>query len=618
MRLINIETLDLEEFIGEPPPYAILSHTWGQEEVSFQEYNWLREQQKELEEDPEIRDEIGPRRFARLERKMKSIQEKAGFRKILGCVNLVIEDLKFRLEFRSTRTESASSEDSGYEESNDIKYLWVDTCCIDKTSSAELSEAINSMYSWYHDSSWCIVYLEDVTSTEENYSISQASQFGRSRWFTRGWTLQELLAPEEPAFYNRHWKLIGNRSNLSKVISTVTGIYEYHLRIRRLAPPSQTDVISWAAKRTTTRIEDLSYSLLGLVDVNMPLLYGEGSRAFHRLQLQILSQTKDLTILAWGYRSGLESLKIGLFASTPSNYDNCSHFRTESSPHVRRSLGNLLATDRSIQVSLPLLEIPSTDWTPSVCCALLPCYAGTTWLALILELHLDHNESIQNGSQPLIATRLGVTGIARRDSWIHYSDVGPKTLSLIEGYSSSPLHGVRFKCGLCWDRKSGLCCTEAFPPFYSKAVYNYDSKYLIDVSWKGDDRLVFFVLQHDPLGAKIYQDKAAVIIVLQCLLKRSDKIEVTFKRFRLLALYPLLEGYSSLTDLFLHKPSRLDPVYWFDSPFPGSYPCTSAMSDTFLSKPTSYKAVVDFDAYVHFLNENGHEHITKALGLQGI
>ncbi|KAJ4855764.1 heterokaryon incompatibility protein (HET) domain-containing protein [Trichoderma breve] len=250
MRLINTRTLKLQQFLGKPPPYAILSHTWGQEEVSFQDF-----------QSPERRERL------------------AGFSKINATCKKAY--------------------------SHGLDYAWVDTCCIDKTSSAELSESINSMFKWYKNSAIAYAFLEDYPSP--------------NRWFTRGWTLQELIAPEQLEFYNRSWDKVAEKTAIAKELAVITGIDAFVLD--GSAPLQQVSVgrrLSWAANRETTREEDLAYCLFGLFDVNMPLIYGEGGKAFLRLQEHILQQSDDHTIFAWDFhnfangswRGGLPEYKI--------------------------------------------------------------------------------------------------------------------------------------------------------------------------------------------------------------------------------------------------------------------------------------------------------------------
>ncbi|KAK0742637.1 heterokaryon incompatibility protein-domain-containing protein [Schizothecium vesticola] len=239
MRLIHAPTLTLVEFF-EPtiPEYSILSHTWEDGEVSFQEMGL-----------PSAR------------------QDKQGFIKITGACDTAL--------------------------SLGLEYIWVDTCCIDKTSSAELTESINSMFAWYLKSRICIVFLAD-------YGADQKAPLGPCRWFSRGWTLQELIAPKCINFYNSAWELIGTKQNLATRLSEATKIPTD--AIAGLLPLDHFSVaqrMSWAAGRKTTRVEDRAYSLLGLFDISMPMLYGEGTKAFRRLQEEIIKRTNDLTILGW-------------------------------------------------------------------------------------------------------------------------------------------------------------------------------------------------------------------------------------------------------------------------------------------------------------------------------
>jgi len=266
MWLINVSTLSLGEFYGaDLPSYAILSHTWGAEEVSFQEF---------------VKANDGSDNAA-------AITTKAGYRKIIRFCEL--------------------AQRGGY------SYVWVDTCCIDKTSSAELTEAINSMFRWYEKSRTCYAYLEDFSSHDMDGQMAQSylgagisdhfsAAFRKCRWLTRGWCLQELLAPRHVLFLDRDWREIGTRHVLSSLISEITGIPK-----TLLTTPRRTKVwnfpiavrISWMSKRQTTRVEDMSYSLLGILGVNLPTIYGEGHEAFMRLQGEIVRKYSDLSIFAF-------------------------------------------------------------------------------------------------------------------------------------------------------------------------------------------------------------------------------------------------------------------------------------------------------------------------------
>ena len=177
------------------------------------------------------------------------------------------------------------------------RYLWVDSCCIDKTSSSELSEAINSMYAWYQGADVCYSYLADVPAKPD--TREEGSAFRRSRWFERGWTLQELIAPRNLIFLSDRWTVLGSKEGFADLVNAVTGIsVEVLCNRRSLSEFSVAQRLSWAARRETTRVEDRAYSLLGIFDIHMPTLYGEGERAFQRLQEEILRRVSDQSIFA--------------------------------------------------------------------------------------------------------------------------------------------------------------------------------------------------------------------------------------------------------------------------------------------------------------------------------
>ncbi|KAH7367957.1 heterokaryon incompatibility protein-domain-containing protein, partial [Plectosphaerella cucumerina] len=237
MRLLNVTTLEVESFTPDAvPKYAILSHRWTDDEVFFQD----------------IKD--------------GTARAKSGFAKLAASCSIA-------------RTEGLS-------------HIWADMCCIDKSSSAELSEAINSMFRFYHDAEVCYAYLHDA---------SGAADFLDSDWFDRGWTLQELVAPRKVRFYDGKWASLGDLTSLLDSISLRTGIAQAYLQGRDLSLASIAERMSWAARRKTTRTEDISYCLLGIFDIHMPLLYGEGAeKSFIRLQREILKGTTDESWLAWG------------------------------------------------------------------------------------------------------------------------------------------------------------------------------------------------------------------------------------------------------------------------------------------------------------------------------
>ncbi|KAF9775200.1 hypothetical protein IL306_006718 [Fusarium sp. DS 682] len=281
MRLLHTADLELVEFFDDSTPeYAILSHTWGDEEVTLQE--------------------MKPPGSAGNLKASNSLGQKKGYYKVRNAATVAARD--------------------GY------KYIWVDTCCIDKTSSAELQEAINSMFRWYKKSARCYVYLVDVPPAEEERPEAVCSQFHRSRWFTRGWTLQELIAPRNLQFRARDWSYLGSKDEdkFIGLVSKITSIERSILRGQKsLAQLSVANRMRWASYRQTTRAEDIAYSMLGIFDVNMPLLYGEGKRAFMRLQEEILKKTSDQSIFSWtSYEPAAndEGSLYGLFAESPMRF----------------------------------------------------------------------------------------------------------------------------------------------------------------------------------------------------------------------------------------------------------------------------------------------------------
>ncbi|KAI0518308.1 HET-domain-containing protein [Xylaria bambusicola] len=193
-----------------------------------------------------------------------------------------------------------------------LKFLWVDTNCIEKTSSAELSEAINSMYAWYRSSAVCYAYLSDVYIKDPTYDGTgdlrgdSLESFRRSRWFRRGWTLQELLAPRKVRFFSHDWTFIGTKKEMASLLEEITRVdKKYLLYAQDIRSASIAQRMAAVADRTTTRPEDIAYCLLGLFNVNMPLLYGEGAMAFVRLQEEIMKVSDDHSIFAWTWLTEL-------------------------------------------------------------------------------------------------------------------------------------------------------------------------------------------------------------------------------------------------------------------------------------------------------------------------
>lgn len=266
MRLLDTTWMVFKEFSENQIPfgrYAVLSHRWTDEEPTFKSF---RKGHIDLTE---------------------------GYNKVIRCCD--------------------------FAKSRNIPWVWLDTVCIDKRSSAELSESLNSMFRWYQQSAECYVHLADVTL--DGHDREEVNRLLRkSQWFTRGWTLQELLAPSKMIFCDADWNIIGRRDDdeLVNEISIVTGIGTYDINNFSVHRSSVARKMSWASARETTRPEDMAYCLLGLFDVHMPLLYGEGAtKAFLRLQLEIMRKSNDKSIFAWALEPEMNMTWNGMLASSP-------------------------------------------------------------------------------------------------------------------------------------------------------------------------------------------------------------------------------------------------------------------------------------------------------------
>ncbi|TPX14001.1 uncharacterized protein E0L32_005701 [Thyridium curvatum] len=408
MRFVEVSTLRLVEFVDSiegMPDYAILSHTWAEEEVTFK--------------DMETSDYY---------------KNKKGWDKI-------------------RRSAAQAAEDK-------LRYVWVDTCCIDKSSSAELSEAINSMYKWYARARVCYAFLADVETVLDNQA-----QFIKSRWFTRGWTLQELLAPSNVVFYNMHWKRLGTKKSLANFIGEAT-----HIDTRDLLSQSRAmsrgvaQKFRWASKRETTRVEDRAYSLLGILRVNMPLLYGEGIKAFQRLQEEIIKQSEDQSLLAWGMGLTLSNfLPEGALALSPTPFKNCIDDMQTFKPRFLPGHSTDLpptpwqVTSRGLRIDLPLIHcewLNGLAWAPicffsrpapeggsvdiAVIIPLRRHQDGTYWRTvrstpLLLDITADSEEKTATAMPPYMSK-------ARYSSVFVHMPLTLKTLQGLYGYPSSVTH----------------------------------------------------------------------------------------------------------------------------------------------------------------------------------
>ena len=309
MRLLDARTLHFKE-IDDPrkiPKYAILSHTWTDKEVIY----------PDLISSPQLAHQ--------------------------------------RPEFAKVKFTAQQALDDG------LDYIWVDTCNIDKSSSAELSETINSMFMLYKKAEVCYVYLADVTEPppagwmdDGQNNDAWTKTFANARWFTRGWTLQEPIAPRNAVFYTSDWRFIGTKRELCQTIARNTGISSTILLGVDFGRTLVAERMNWAAKRTTTRVEDQAYCLLGLFDINMPLLYGEGERAFLRLQHEIIKKTNDRSIFLWTAVEKSHTSFRNLFAHSPAEFASFHDY------HIPAKYGRFEVTQSGLEINFPLIEVPGS------------------------------------------------------------------------------------------------------------------------------------------------------------------------------------------------------------------------------------------------------------------
>lgn len=221
----------------EIPKYAVLSHTWSleEQEVTFED----------------IKNGTGTK--------------KEGYAKLRFCCQQAKQD--------------------------GLEYFWVDTCCINKSDSTELNEAIKSMFRWYSRAEKCYAFLSDVTTRKHGRNETDRewqSQFRASKWHRRGWTLQELLAPRKVEFWSRDHVKLGDKSSMEQVLHEITSIPYAALRGVHLSSFDPTSIKAWSFGRETLLEEDQAYCLMGLFDVSIPPIYGEGrAKAMERLHWQI-------------------------------------------------------------------------------------------------------------------------------------------------------------------------------------------------------------------------------------------------------------------------------------------------------------------------------------------
>ncbi|RMY41808.1 hypothetical protein D0865_12183 [Hortaea werneckii] len=443
MLLLNARTYALKFFhtAKTAPPYAILSHTWEDDEVLFKDMDDL-----------------------------EKAKAKSGWQKIEYVCRQALED--------------------------GLEWAWVDTCCIDKSSSAELSEAINSMFNWYKCSTVCYVYLCDLTITAtlrddapmvsawlekarnmthikvphtnpeldisktlwqehaayfemvtcetrsgirkridaegsgrhrdglEISLIDTLGAFSKVKWWSRGWTLQELLAPRNVVFMDQKWQQIARLPELVVTVSTISSVdVKVLLHTASLQSRCIAERLSWASRRSTTREEDSAYSLLGIFDANMPLLYGEGNRAFKRLQEVISLRLNDLSIYAWLKKIPLDDHLM--FAASPSYFATFNAVRKRSSgPTI-----GMTTSSMGITLTSPVIWSNAAYWID------LGCYNKSTpnlQMVLMVEPRERISENLPHDwlrlEEPIVHPRiLRATELDQ----VSVQNAGPRSLTIV-------------------------------------------------------------------------------------------------------------------------------------------------------------------------------------------
>ncbi|KAL8934367.1 MAG: hypothetical protein Q9216_005947 [Gyalolechia sp. 2 TL-2023] len=332
MRLINTSTYALhqsnEQEVFTSPEYAILSHRWTGSEVTFQMLSSADWRAANLH---------GPAM-----RKIRDACTKARERK------------------------------------QPLKWLWVDTCCINKLDPEELASSLNSMFEWYYRATVCYAYLSDVewspSRRQMSKTLDEAAQKDKDRpnqesvWFERGWTLQELLAPRYMEFYDRNWNFMGTKESLADFLESVTGIAKSYLTgASDFRQASVATRMSWMAGRTTTLAEDIAYGMLGLLNINMTIYYGEGPKAFMRLQKTLMENSTDETIFAWtAPPKGLACFRKhsqtprwspqswGLLAPSPDCFSKYRDLTVLPDLYVPRLSGGYRFMQQGVQFQMPM------------------------------------------------------------------------------------------------------------------------------------------------------------------------------------------------------------------------------------------------------------------------
>jgi hypothetical protein len=242
----------------------------------------------------------------------------------------------------------------------EVKHIWLDTCCVDQKNPVELSTAINSMYRWYQNAMTCFVHLSDIQS-----SPGHDLDLSKCKWFSRGWTLQEMVASGSTEFFDCNWIRIGDKKSLQSSLTAITRIGATYLEnAKMVSRASVAHRMSWAAGRETRQEEDMAYSLMGIFGVQMPTLYGEGRvSAFRRLQEEIVKYSNDHSIFAWN-DEGATMTETGLLAPSANCFKKSGMYIHTPTPHVNEPFS---LTNKGMSIVLPLQK-HQTRYIASIDC----------------------------------------------------------------------------------------------------------------------------------------------------------------------------------------------------------------------------------------------------------
>lgn len=567
MRLVNSYSLEFREFeTGSCPPYAILSHTWGGEEVLYQDMLWIQDYRRTHESDSLSTNDEGE---SQERSSARSGNAASGSRLPARSLSDGDEECPPYEEVEETSTEDQSTARSlrarhGYQKIlkiaehcrvSQIGFFWIDTCCIDKSNGMEVSEAVLSAYKWYREATVCFVYLADVPPTDA--LADRDSVFRRSWWFTRGWALVELLAPTARVWFDQDWNFIFPESPL---ISEITGIDAGYLEGANLELACVAKRMSWAAHRHTTKREDVAYCLMGIFGISMSVLYGEGpEKAFIRLQRKILKTTVDTSILAWGYDCPILDDSTRVLATSPNEFAGCRTLRR--SPMTYPMNDYFLFGPKGLELRSDLFQFRTRDakvWEGQYGMLMSEIYDDTApddriFLPLggfgTFNLTIDDSRIVLRrfaGSRPIrIATksRLRINIVPRRSFYLR-SD-GPGTNSILTVLFTPTLSTLPFKL------------VEVFPP---KALFPSAGGIVPSQAMSSDvPNLVFFRFEEHAAGPW-HPRRRRFVVVLEYRGTRDSSF--TMKASAVHVLNVTNSKLVSFYDEFISNPDKTKPYRW--------------------------------------------------------